>query len=84
MGAPRATIRSKVWLSIRKATGKQRHNHFRAADGHVPKILAGAGLSEDLVQERSAAGAKERRLNEGIFFLKAVDDLFALIQSHRG
>ncbi len=37
-----------------------------------------------LFKQRAAAGAEERRFDERIFVLKAIDDLFALIQSHGG
>src|SRR5437867_287543 len=42
-----------------------------------------ARFREDLVQKRSASGAKERDLDERIFFFEAIHGLFALIQSHR-
>ena len=77
-------------LGFRRTVGGEQfaidqwHEHLGAASGHVPEMLPGAGFGEDLVQQRAAAGAEERRFDEWIFFLKAIDDLFALIQSHGG
>src|SRR5687768_12179356 len=46
-------------------------------------MLPRAGFSEYFIEQRTAAGAKERCFDKGIFFLKAVDDLLALIERHR-
>jgi hypothetical protein len=47
-------------------------------------VTAGSRLVENLIEQRTAAGAKQSGLDEGIFFLKAVHDLLALIQGHGG
>src|SRR5207253_3356845 len=60
-----------------------RQHHFPSAHDHVPVMPPAARFREDLVQKRSASGAKERDLDERIFFFEAIHGLFALIQSHR-
>ena len=45
---------------------------------HIPYVHTGAILSEDLIEHRIAAGAKKIDLDERIFFLKGIYDLFTL------